>query len=79
MIVVNVHEAKTQLSKLLEAVNRGEQVVIARANTPVAELVPYRRSALRLGGFEGEIEIGEDFDAPEVGARIADLFEGNNG
>ena len=76
MIVVNVHEAKTQLSKLLEATERGEQVVIARANRPVAQLVPYERPALQLGGFEDQIEISDDFDSPEVNDLVADLFEG---
>lgn len=40
MIIANVHEAKTQLSKLLEAVERGEEVIIARAGKAVAKLVP---------------------------------------
>lgn len=76
MIIVNVHEAKTQLSKILEAVQRGEQVLIAKANKPVAELIPYQGPALQLGGFEGEIEISDDFDSPRVNEQVVDLFEG---
>ena len=46
---VTVHQAKTQLSKLLEAVERGEEVVIARGQTPVAELIPIRKKTFKLG------------------------------
>jgi prevent-host-death family protein len=50
---VTVHQAKTQLSKLLEAVERGEKVVIARGQTPVAELVPFRKTRFRHGILDG--------------------------
>ena len=64
---VNVHEAKTHLSRLLERVERGEEIVIARAGTPVARLVPVApvrtRRELR-GSWRGRIEIAEDFDEP---------------
>jgi len=76
MLVLNVHQAKTQLSKMLDAVSRGEKVVIAKANVPVAELIPYQRPALQLGGFEGEIEIDDDFDSDEVNRHVTELFEG---
>jgi prevent-host-death family protein len=46
---VTVHQAKTQLSKLLEAVEKGEEVIIARGQTPVAELVPFRKKVFKLG------------------------------
>ncbi len=46
---VNVHQAKTQLSKLLEAVEKGEEVIIARDNVPVAEPVPVRKKKFKLG------------------------------
>lgn len=61
---VNVHEAKTELSKLLEAVEAGERVVIARAGEPVAVLVPYRAAVRKrkLGQFPGEVKIHSDFD-----------------
>jgi prevent-host-death family protein len=71
---VNVHEAKTQLSKLLEEVEAGERVVIARAGEPVAVLSPYRAAVRkrRLGLFAGEATIQPDFD--ELPADIAAAF-----
>ena len=62
--MVNVHKAKTELSRLLEAVEAGEDVVIARAGVPVARLVPVRADARRPGCLAGGIRIAEDFDAP---------------
>jgi prevent-host-death family protein len=61
---VNVHEAKTQLSRLLEAVEAGERVVIARAGEPVAVLAPYKSATRRrrLGLFAGQATIHTDFD-----------------
>jgi prevent-host-death family protein len=63
---VNIFEAKTQLSKLIERVERGEEVIIARAGKPVARLTgldPVKRP-IRYGGLKGKIWIAEDFDAP---------------
>lgn len=72
---VNVYEAKTQLSKLLERVEAGEEIVIARHGKAVARLVPEPRKGQgkrRLGGLEGKIEIiGDGHDADE---EIADMF-----
>lgn len=73
MAIINVHEAKTNLSKLLEQVERGEEIVIARAGQPVAKLSRYRppqRAIAAPGGMEGEIWIADDFDAP-----LDDQFE----
>ena len=67
MQLVNVHEAKTRLSKLLEQVRSGEEIVIAKAGTPVAYLVPYtppKRKIVPPGAMEGEIWIADDFDEP---------------
>ena len=66
MKTVNVHEAKTQLSRLLERVEGGEEIVIARAGTPVARLLPFAPpgSARELGMDEGRLDIPADFDAP---------------
>jgi prevent-host-death family protein len=63
---VNVHEAKTHLSRLLERVERGEEIVIARGGTPIARLVPYRadRTPRQPGALEGRIKVSDDFDAP---------------
>jgi prevent-host-death family protein len=63
---VNVHQAKTHLSRLLKRVAAGEEVIIARAGKPVARLVPMSDQAppRRPGGWEGKVWIAEDFDAP---------------
>lgn len=61
---VNVHEAKTHLSRLLAEVERGREIVIARAGRPIARLVPAGPLPRRVLGLErGEIWIAEDFDA----------------
>jgi prevent-host-death family protein len=66
METVNVHEAKTQLSRLLERVRSGEEIVIAKAGEPVARLVPYApaRAPRKPGLLKGKIRIGNDFDDP---------------
>lgn len=66
MIEVNIHEAKTQLSRLIARVEQGEEVVIARAGEPVAKLVRAEGSKRnrKLGAYAGKIWIAEDFDAP---------------
>ncbi len=65
MIQVNIHEAKTHLSRLLGRVAEGELVVIARAGKPVAFLSPYREESGRtLGRDRGLFEVPDDFDAP---------------
>jgi prevent-host-death family protein len=62
---VGVHEAKTHLSRLLEDVAAGEEVVITRRGEEVASLVPVRRrSARRLGIDRGRFVVPEDFDEP---------------
>ena len=62
--MVNVHRAKTELSRLLEAVETGEDVIIARAGVPVARLVPVPSDARVPGRLSGVVRIAEDFDAP---------------
>ena len=61
---VNIHEAKTHLSRLLELVELGEPVVIARNGKPIAKIVPYRAESRRPGRLKGRIRVGADFDAP---------------
>lgn len=63
-MVVNVHEAKTHFSRLLERVSRGERIVIGKAGKPVAMLVPYQatREPRHPGGWEGQVRIAPDFD-----------------
>ncbi|MEK7381013.1 MAG: type II toxin-antitoxin system Phd/YefM family antitoxin [Gemmatimonadota bacterium] len=62
----NVHEAKTNLSKLLELTADGEEVIIARAGVPVARLVPVIAPTAErtLGSEKGTLLIADDFDAP---------------
>lgn len=75
---VNIHDAKTHLSRLVERVEGGEEVIIARAGRPVARLVPYRaqREPRQPGLLKGKIWLADDWDSPEVNAEIAALFEG---
>lgn len=75
MTIVNVHEAKTQLSRLLERVEAGETITIGRAGKPVADLVPHPRVDLVFGSLAGQVEFDPDtFD--EVDDAVAALFEG---
>jgi len=77
VMTVNIFEAKTQLSKLIQMTENGEDVVIARAGKPVVritQLEPKKRP-IRYGGLKGKIWIADDFDAPlppEVQAEFED-------
>lgn len=73
---VNIHAAKTHLSRLIERVEAGEEVVIARAGRPVARLVPFgsRTQPRRLGSLKGQIWLAPDWDSPEVNEAIARDF-----
>lgn len=66
MQTVNIHEAKTQFSKLIEAVTQGEEIVIAKAGKPAAMLVPIQaqKPNRKPGAMKGKIKIATDFDAP---------------
>jgi prevent-host-death family protein len=67
MAQVNIHEAKTHLSKLLERVEGGEEIVIARYGKPVAVLQRYHdkpSEPRKLGAWKGRVWISEDFDDP---------------
>lgn len=74
---VNMHEAKTHLSRLVQRVAGGERIIIARAGKPVAMLVPYEQEkpVRRLGVFRGQVHIADDFD--ELPEDIARAFEGD--
>jgi prevent-host-death family protein len=63
---VNVHEAKTHLSRLLAEVEKGHEIVLARDGKPIAKLVPFRpkRNRITFGDFKGRIHVPDDFDAP---------------
>lgn len=64
MVRVNMHEAKTTLSRLVDRVAEGEEIVIARNGTPVALLSPLKPSRRRPGRLKGRISMAADFDAP---------------
>lgn len=72
---VGVHEAKTHLSRLLEDVAAGEEIVITRRGEAVASLVPVREpSARQFGTDRGQLVVPEDFDAP-LPDELLDAFE----
>jgi prevent-host-death family protein len=62
-MVTNIHQAKTQLSRLLERALAGEEVIISRAGKPIAKLLPYaqKKQPRRLGMLKGKIKIARDF------------------
>ncbi len=67
MATVNIHEAKTHLSRLLARVARGEEVIIAKGGKPIARLIPVqkaRRMDQLLGIDKGRLWLADDFDAP---------------
>jgi prevent-host-death family protein len=66
MITVNIHEAKTQLSMLLQRVMKGERVIIAKAGRPIAVLSPFEEAPQRRtpGNDAGRVIIHADFDDP---------------
>lgn len=69
----NIHEAKTHLSRILEEVEAGDEVILSRAGTPVAKVVSLRPKPKRTFGLlKGEIEIADDFD--EYDEEIAAMF-----
>jgi prevent-host-death family protein len=76
---VNIHEAKTQLSKLVDQASKGEPFIIAKAGKPLVKVIPVDaptpRKVQRLGFMSGQIAIPEDFDT--MGStEIAQIFEG---
>lgn len=76
MHTVNIHEAKTTLSKLIDEALQGEEVIIAKAGTPVIKLVPVEKKSKPIPGLlKGEIWIADDFDAP-LPDDILNAFEG---
>jgi prevent-host-death family protein len=80
MLTVNIHDAKTQLSRLVEQAARGEAFIIAKAGKPKVKVVPLDEvtsgTARRLGFMSGEISVPEDFD--RMGAEeIESLFAGH--
>jgi len=75
---VNMHEAKTHLSRLAERAAEGEEIIIARGGRPLAKLVPIPdRPARKLGVLRGKVRVGRDFDAP-LPEEVQRSFEGTD-
>ena len=81
MVEVNIHEAKTHLSRLVARAAAGEEIVIAKAGKPMARLVAYREKTepRQAGSLKGQIWMSDDWDSDAVNEEIAKLFEGNAG
>jgi prevent-host-death family protein len=79
MRTINIHEAKTHLSRLVEQAADGESFIIAKAGKPMVKVVPLdtgeSKPHRRLGFMEGEIEVPDDFDRIDAD-EIQRLFEG---
>jgi len=75
MKVLNVHEAKTHLSRLLDRVAAGEEIVLGKNGKPVAKLVPIQPVTRKPGRLKGKIKIVADFDAP-LPQSLAAAFRG---
>lgn len=79
MRTVNMHEAKTHLSRLVDEASAGEEIVLAKAGKPVARLGPLQmaRKRRRLGALAGRFTVPKNFDAPLPEEVLAD-FEGRD-
>jgi prevent-host-death family protein len=77
MTTLNIHAAKTHLSRLIEDIAEGEEVVIAKAGRPVARLVPIGKAPAKrkLGILKGRLKVPRNFDAP-LPADVIAAFEG---
>ncbi len=79
MTQVNIHQAKTQFSRLVDLAAGGEEIIIAKSGKPVARLVSYatKGAVRRPGGMRGKIRIKKNFDAP-LPKELLDAFEGKS-
>ena len=77
MKISNIHQAKSQLSKLIESALAGEEIVIAKAGKPLVRLIPYQEDEQprNPGGWEGKVVMSDDFDE-ELPANILQGFMG---
>lgn len=77
-MLVNIHDAKTHLSRLLERVAKGEEIVIGKAGKPVARLIRYQeqRGTRAPGAWAGRVRMAPDFD--ELPPEIAAAFRGKS-
>lgn len=76
MTQFTIHAAKTHLSKLIEAAQRGEEVIIAKGNKPVVRLVPIVQGAFKTGLLKGKLGISPDFLEPMTEENL-DMWEGS--
>jgi prevent-host-death family protein len=76
-MIINVYEAKTQLSKLLDRAANGEEIILGKSGKPLARLVPYRatRSPRQPGRLAGQIDIADDFN--DTPSWLIESFERN--
>lgn len=76
MEIVNIHSAKTNLSRLVERAAQGEEIIIAKAGNPVARLTAYRKASSRRkpGIWKGKVVIAGDFDS--LPRKVANAFRG---
>lgn len=72
----NIHEAKTNLSRIIERVEHGEEIVISRAGRPVAKVIPFPQKVSRRGrgSLKGMLHLADDWDSPDVNDAIARDF-----
>ncbi|MEV6924065.1 type II toxin-antitoxin system prevent-host-death family antitoxin [Dactylosporangium sp. NPDC051485] len=72
----NIHDAKTNLSRIIDRVEHGEEIVISRAGTPVAKVIPLNRRVNRVGrgSLAGRLTMAEDWDSSDVNDAIARDF-----
>jgi prevent-host-death family protein len=72
----NIHDAKSNLSRIIERVERGEEIIISRAGKPVAKVVPLHRAVNRAGrgSLRGALVLADDWDSPTTNAAIAADF-----
>jgi prevent-host-death family protein len=72
----NIHDAKTNLSRIIDRVERGEEIIISRAGTPVAKVVPLIRAVDRRGrgSLRGRLVVAKDWDSPEINEAISRDF-----
>nr|WP_296076281.1 type II toxin-antitoxin system prevent-host-death family antitoxin [uncultured Actinoplanes sp.] len=72
----NIHEAKTNLSRIIDRVERGEEIIISRSGTPVAKVIPLNRRVDRVGrgSLAGQLTMADDWDSPDVNEAIARDF-----
>ena len=76
-MIVNIHEAKTHLSRLVDRAASGEEIIIGKSGRPMARLIAYteRKQPRKPGGLKGKLWVADDFDATP--AWLLDAFEGN--